>query len=360
MMTTAVGIARRTGMSNAPREVYFVGTIPLTRPFDVFTTIADRLGARVARIPDGEIGDRKMWVQGQYPALAACPALEVAELPAEGLTRQTSYQIPVRLRPGAGSGDIAFGPLGYARYAISSFGIFRALKRAGRIDRHTRFQVNLPAPMEVMVMVTPSSRIAVERAYERAMLAELARIQEVIPNEELAVTWDIVQGVLLWEAPDNNYVDLWFDNPLEGVAERFVRLGEAVRPEVELGYHLCYGSQDHRHAIEPADLRACVELTNAIARGLSRRIDYVHMPVPRERRDTPYFAPLGALDGAKVGKVFLGLLHYTDGVAGACERIEAARGVLPEFGIATECGFGRRPSHQDVMRLIQLHADVTC
>ena len=51
-------------------------------------------------------------------------------------------------------------------------------------------------------------------------------------------------------------------------------------------------------------------------------------------------------------------MHYTDGVAGARGRIAAAEKYLDDFGIATECGFGRRPSHQDVRKLIQLHADI--
>jgi len=42
---------------------------------------------------------------------------------------------------------------------------------------------------------------------------------------------------------------------------------------------------------------------------------------------------------------------------GSC-RIGAAKRHLPDFGIAAECGFGRRPSHQDVLRLIKLHADI--
>lgn len=32
----------------------------------------------------------------------------------------------------------------------------------------------------------------------------------------------------------------------------------------------------------------------------------------------------------------------------------------PECGVATECGFGRRPNDQDVRRLIELHAQVVC
>lgn len=128
--------------------------------------------------------------------------------------------------------------------------------------------------------------------------------------------------------------------------------------DVELGYHLCYGSQDHKHALEPRDLTACVTISNAVAVQLGRRLDYVHMPVPRERSDDDYFKPLAQLDRKRIGEVYLGLVHYTDGLEGARRRISAAEKYLPEFGIAAECGFGRRPSHQDVMRLIELHADI--
>jgi len=36
----------------------------------------------------------------------------------------------------------------------------------------------------------------------------------------------------------------------------------------------------------------------------------------------------------------------------------SAEPYLEEFGIATECGFGRRPVEQDVKALLQIHADV--
>src|SRR5262249_27184147 len=100
-------------------------------------------------------------------------------------------------------------------------------------------------------------------------------------------------------------------------------------------------------ALEPRDLTACVTISNAVAARLGRRIDYVHMPVPRERSDDDYFKPLAQLDRKRIGEAYLGLVHYTDGVEGARRRISAAEKYLPEFGIAAECGFGRRPSHQD-------------
>ncbi len=344
-------------MTSKQREVYLVGSIPLTRPYEVFTTVADVLGERVPRVPDGEIGDRMMWVQSQWAVFASNPAFEVEAFPAAGLTRLTGYQIPVRVRSGPSPESIELGDLGYAKHALASYAIFRALKQSGRIPQKWRFQVSLPLPMDVMSMVEPASRPVVERAFERALLKELARIQDGIPHAELTIVWDAVQGVLLWERPDNRYVTLWFDNPMEGVVDRLVRAAERVAPNVELGLHLCYGSQDHKHALEPRDLGACVALASAVAQRLRRRIDFVHVPVPRDRKDESYFTPLRKLDRSKVAQVYLGLVHYSDGAAGTRERMAVAEKATSEFGIATECGFGRRPSQQDIVRLLKIHAE---
>ncbi len=80
------------------------------------------------------------------------------------------------------------------------------------------------------------------------------------------------------------------------------------------------------------------------------------MPVPRERRDEDYVRPLMEL---KIGgtELYLGLVHLTDGVEGARARIKAASGFRQDFGVATECGFGRRPP-ETIPQLLQLHAEV--
>jgi hypothetical protein len=345
-------------MSANPAHMFFCGSIPLEHEVDVFTTLAEIGGDRLRRVPDGELGDRKMWVIGQYPVLAASPALQLGAFPADGLTRRTCYQIPLELRPDKTEGDIAFEGLGYARHAESSYGLFRAMKKAGKIPGSWRLQVNLPTPSDVMPMIEASTKAAAEKAYRNALMAELEDIQRHIPHHELAITWDVVHAVLTWEDPDNKYIKQFFADPKNDFMRSLVELGQAVAGDVELGYHLCYGSQDHKHALEPRDLTACVTISNEVAARLSRRIDYVHMPVPRERTDDAYFKPLAQLDRERIGEVYLGLVHYTDGVEGARRRIKAAEKYLPQFGIAAECGFGRRPTHQDVMRLIQLHADI--
>ena len=83
-----------------------------------------------------------------------------------------------------------------------------------------------------------------------------------------------------------------------------------------------------------------VEIARGAGERLRRRMDFLHLPVPKDRVDDGYFAPLGDLALATDTTLYLGLIHYAD-ASGDRARIEAARKVMPRFGIATECGWGR-------------------
>jgi len=98
-------------MNANPAHMFFCGSIPLEHEVDVFNALAEIGGERLRRVPDGELGDRRMWVIGQYAVLAASPALEFGPFPADGLTRRTCYQIPLRLRACKTANDIVFNDL---------------------------------------------------------------------------------------------------------------------------------------------------------------------------------------------------------------------------------------------------------
>ena len=82
----------------------------------------------------------------------------------------------------------------------------------------------------------------------------------------------------------------------------------------------------------------------------------MHLPVPRDRHDDAYFAPLTDLDIGEA-KLYIGLIHHTDGVAGVLTRLATARKYASGFGIATECGFGRRP-RATLPGLLRIHCEV--
>jgi hypothetical protein len=79
------------------------------------------------------------------------------------------------------------------------------------------------------------------------------------------------------------------------------------------------------------------------------------MPVPRGRDDDAYYAPLAELRLRAETKLYLGLIHLSDGVEGTRRRMSTAAKFVSDFGVATECGFGRRPPNT-ISDLLAIHA----
>ncbi|MDH3242745.1 MAG: hypothetical protein OEO83_18985 [Alphaproteobacteria bacterium] len=329
------------------RDVLLCGSIPFEDTGAVMSAEAAALGDRLLRVPDGETGPRANWIAWQYSVFARQPAFE----PLEHAERDYQLRPPFRLKPGASAGDIDFGTLGFVDAALASYALFRRRRQAGDFLPEARFQVCLPTPFAPVYSFTDyASQEAVYPRYEAAMLAELARLASEIPAEDLAVQWDVATEMSLFEkvypAP--------MDDPDRVLMARLAKLGDAVPAGVELGYHLCYGSMNNRHWKEPDDLAKLVWVANRLAGTVGRPIDWVHMPVPIDRDDDAYFAPLAALGLGRDTALFLGLLHLADGLPGAGRRAAAAARQVRDFGIAAECGFGRMEAEQS-RTLLDLH-----
>ena len=82
------------------------------------------------------------------------------------------------------------------------------------------------------------------------------------------------------------------------------------------------------------------EMASAICVGVGRSIQYFHMPVPRDRTDDAYFAPLENLRLHPESELYLGLVHHDD-AQGDAARLRAARRYARVDGVATECGMAR-------------------
>lgn len=209
----------------------------------------------------------------------------------------------------------------------------------------------------------PEDRARFEPVYERALLAELNVILDAIPHDALAIQWDTAVEFGFIEASsgyDEKYgrgLTAWFDDVWDGVIERAVRQAAAVPLGVELGYHLCYGDAGEQHFVEPADTGNLATFIRLLLARTPRPIDWFHLPVPIERDDEAYFAPLKDLGLAEETELYLGLVHREDGVEGATRRIAAARRSLPVFGVGTECGIGRAPAEQ-VASILETHRAV--
>jgi hypothetical protein len=342
----------------ATTAVHLVGSLPLPDETAVFETVSRELGERAKRIPDGETGPRFMWVGWQQHVFEQTPQLErVAaaetwdELADDYADQQGSGEQPpsFRLRDRSSANDVTFPSLGYADAAIASYATFERLQAEGTIDAGVRFQVAMGTPLATSTaFLEPATLVSVEPVYEAAQLRELARILDAIPHEKLAIQWDVCVEVWLVEG----WIPSPFADSLEASVQRLARLGNAVPHDVELGFHMCYGDLGGHHLRQPDDTRALVRIINPVAKRLTRGIDWWHFPVPIDRDDTAYFAPLADLQLAADTEIFVGLAHLADGAEGAVRRAAAARSVLPEFGIAAECGLGRHPDEAavDVLR----------
>ncbi|WP_084079144.1 hypothetical protein [Demequina sp. NBRC 110057] len=341
------------------RGAHLVGSINLPDAETVMRTTAAELGAHLERIPDGEVGERFHWVAFQPDRIA-----RTAGLGREGDQPIMVGPLDVRkvtVLDGTDLETLTLEPLGYAEAALSSWETFQRLQAEGVIPAATRFQVSLPTPVGVVgSMVAKDDRERFEPVYERALFAELAQILAAIPHERLAVQWDnalefgYLEGAGYRGSTDRG----WFgDDILGALRERAVRQAAQVPDAVQLGYHLCYGDIGEKHYVEPTDAGFLADFARGLIDAVERRIDWIHLPVPIERDDEAYFAPLASLELPAETRLYLGLVHRQDGTEGARRRIAAAQSAVTGFGIATECGIGRAPADA-VAGLFAIHAEV--
>jgi len=368
-MSQSASDTRMTG------SVLLVGSVPGKDAAEAMSTCAHGLGGYLDCLPDGETGLRRIWINflaamiyDGNPGLATVsrPHPVDAEDPEEWRNAGEDW-VPrgyhdhwqFQIKPDHPA--VRFEHLGYAEEAAKSYDSFCALKRAGTIPPHLRFMVALPLTESAVrpFFARASDFQAMWNAYEEAMSREIPKMLKHIPASDLAIQWDICMEALAVECNDR-HSELFPYKPEGDAFERYLKAVTAISAfvpeEALMGLHLCYGDLGHRHFIEPPDLGVVTRMANAATEAIERTVDFYHVPVPRDRSDDAYFQPLKNFDAGH-GKLYLGLVHHTDGVPGSLQRLEAAKKYYSEFGIATECGFGRRPK-ETIPELLRIHREV--
>lgn len=359
-------------MSRMQGDVLLVGSIPGDSAKAAMASCATGIGEHLNCLPDGETGKRRIWIN----FLAATvydhnPNIETLNSPVPVEPgHPEEWRAPGEDWAPRGYEDhwqfkikdpdqaVVFPSLGYAKAATESYKTFCAMREAGEISPSVRFMVAMPL-VESAVRIFYSNGEdypAVRAAYEQALVAEIEELVNVIPAGDLSIQWDVCMEILAVELNDEQAGLFPWKAPGEPFARFLSSLTHAcslVPEEALLGCHLCYGDLGHKHVIEPKDLSVVVRFANEAREAISRTIDFFHMPVPKDRADEAYFKPLAGLDVGD-GKLFLGLIHHTDGIDGAKIRIDQANRFIDHYGIATECGFGRRPAEQ-IPELLDIH-----
>ncbi|HEY3917279.1 MAG TPA: hypothetical protein VGL83_05780 [Stellaceae bacterium] len=332
------------------RSIHLVGGVPLEAR-EVFELAGASFGALAKRLPDGE--KKRGWLRPQAPIIGRAAGM----IPG-GIARYL-HMTNQRYRPAPGQ-DVAaidFGPLGYRAAALESYALFAQAREAGTLAPGTRFQISVPTAFGVMGhAVDPDVVRAVWPVYERQLFAELNAIARTIPPRDLAVQWDI--AIEITQALDNPRGTMT-DFALGELADAAARALDCLPGNVEGGLHLCYGDAgEDKHYVNPRDMGAMVAFHNSIAARTRHGIDWLHMPVPKEREDEAYFAPLADLRLRPETELILGLVHRHDGIEGARHKVAAARKFAQAFGIATECGMGRYFIPETIPEVFALHRQV--
>ena len=338
--------------------VHFVGSIPLPDAETVFRTLAAATGTHVKRLPDGETGIRKSWIKFLQDVLADNPAIEVArDVPPFRFVQwdgKLVREIPrLRIKPGLSPETKNF-TTGYADMAIESFAVFDRLQQAGVIPPGVKFQISIPTPIAPTYNnMVPADRQKLLPALTRHFIGEVNTIAAALPNDRIAIQWDVCQEVLAWEG----YYDAGPVDFRTETVDILAQIGDAAPAAIELGYHLCYGSPADEHMVQPKDAGIMVEIVNAIVARVKRPIQFFHLPVPKGRTDDAFFAPLEKLKLGAGTELYLGLIHHDD-AAGDAKRLTAARRHVRVDGVGTECGMARGDPAR-LASLLQSHVRAT-
>ncbi len=341
-----------------PQGALLVGSVNYDDAETTMRTAAEMLGPRLRRIPDGEVGKRFHWIMFQPDVLGEAEGIE--RIGDEPIPFKAGIDArPLRIADGADAAGIRLPSLGYADAAIESYATFVRLREEGTIPEGTRFQVSLPTPIAVVTsFFFGDDRAAIAPVYTAALRRELDRIVAEIPHEDLAIQWDVASEMGVIEAAPafGRVMDVWWEgDPFPGLVAQLAELIDAVPADVEVGVHLCYGDVAEKHFFEPTDAGNLVRYANAVITASARDLTWLHLPVPIERDDEAYYAPLADL--TYDGELYIGLVHREDGSEGARRRIAVAQRFVPTFGVATECGIGRAPEGT-TEGILQTHAEV--
>lgn len=353
-------------------NILLVGSVPGENANQAMTTCAEGIGDYLDCFPDGETGTRRIWIN--YLA-ATCydgnPGLETIRRPLpvdpkhpdEWRTTKESwaprgYEDHWQFSVKPDVDTVYFENLGYANTAKESYADFCQLRDDGVVHRDARFMVALPLIESAIrpFLTNAKDFETLWQAYGEALRREVMDLTDCIPANDIVVQWDVCIEVVAIDADESGtQVFPWQPDgdPYERYLSALQVAAEWLPPRALMGIHLCYGDLGHRHIIEPQNLEIVTRMANAAASSIKRDIDYYHMPVPRDRNDDAYFEPLADLNIGG-GKLYLGLVHTTGGVETSLGLLETAKKYAHGFGVATECGFGRR-SKESIPQLLDIH-----
>ena len=278
---------------------------------DVFRNCANYIGNEVSMLPDGEIGDRYFWINyvarrtfAEHPDMVTLSRHTVDDW------KPTAYDDHWLFTIKEGVKEIHFPKIGYADEAKKSYQIFKRLRDEGVIPQGVRFMVAIP-------LIESATRPFIDTeehfamlwdGYGEAIAREVKEICDAIPNEDLAIQWDICVEVAALEGLEGfttktAYIE---SDPMKRYCAALRLVCEPIpKTGPWLGLHICYGSLEHKegessdrgHFCEIKDLNISVDMANEGIGACGRSVEFIQLSVQLGNgfKDA-YYEPLKRLD----------------------------------------------------------------
>ena len=156
------------------RKALLVGTLPGQSAAEAMRAAVDRLGPHLLQLPDGETGDRRVWIVGLINSFRDHPDLEVAS---EGDWSDYKHQLNYRVRRGHQLSGEALD-LGYLHWYEINRPVFDEL------DTGLDFQVGIPGDLD-MTMFTfgPTRMFGRREAFRSATVRDITAIHAKSPSD---------------------------------------------------------------------------------------------------------------------------------------------------------------------------------
>ena len=157
--------------------------------------------------------------------------------------------------------------------AIESWAVFERLQKAGDIPSGVKFQISIPTPIAPTYNnMVPADRPKLLPPLTQHFIDEVRKIAKALPNDRIAIQWDVCQEVLAWE----NYYD---KGPVDFRTETIDVLTQdrrrrAGRNRARLSPLLRQPADEHM--VLPKDCGIMVEIANAVAARVKRPIQFFH------------------------------------------------------------------------------------
>ncbi|WP_163507056.1 hypothetical protein [Fodinicola acaciae] len=318
----------------AERKALLLGTLPGASAEEAMRAAVDRLGPHLRQLPDGETGDRRIWIVGLINSFRDHPDLEVAH---EGDWSDYKHQLNYRVRRGHQLRGESLD-LGYLHWYQVNRPVF------DQLDTGLDFQVGIPGDLDMtMFTLGPTRMLGHREPFREATVRDITAIHAESPS-----------GVVYQVEVPAETVFVAKAGPLGGIVAARLAAGlhrtVAAAPDgTSFGIHLCLGDLGHKALSGLKSAAPLVRLANAIADGwpAGRELRYVHAPLAAGEdppvTDRAFYAPLAGLRLAEGTRFVAGFLHEDRTVDEQRRLLETIDGIVGyPVDVAASCGLGRR------------------